>query len=147
MKKILIKSVIIMLAFIGFIANGASAQYLNDLPVGPNGGNAFDTKVNNQKIECKLNDNKVSFFVINSENKNAKLKVAAATATILLDYNGQQTAITRQVTITSKNKFEIEIPKSEFELNFVAIQMNFNGDIMEARYIVNKANSGSAPTK
>lgn len=136
-----------MAALVGFYATGASAQYLYDLPLGPNGGNEFDTKVNNQKIECKLSDSKVSFFVINNENKNAKLKVAAATATILFDYNGQQPAVTKQVTITSKNKFEIEIPKSEYELNFVAIQMNFNGDIMEARYIVNKANSGSSSTK
>lgn len=147
MKKVLLKSVFILLALIGLFATSLSAQYLYDLPVGPNGGNQFDTKVNNQKIECKLNDNSVSFFVINSDNKNAKLKVAAATATILLDYNGQQAAITQQVTITSKNKFEMSIPKSEFPINFVAIQMNFNGDIMEARYIVNKAASGSVLTK
>ena len=141
MKSPIFKTLMLAVAFIGFCSTAVSAQYLYDLPKGPNGGNASEVRGTDQKVECKLSDKNVSFFVINEKNQNAKLTASAAAATVLFDYDGAIPAITKQVTITSKNKFEVALPVNQHQLNFVAIQMNFNGQLMEARYIVNKANS------
>ncbi len=146
MKSPVFKTIMLVTACIGFYCTSLSAQYIYDLPTGPNGGNSYVIRETNKKIECKVNDKKVAFFVINESNQNAKLTAAAASATVLFDYNGEIPAITKQVTITSKNKFEIALPVNQYQLNFVAIQMNYNGELMEARYIINKANSGSTST-
>jgi hypothetical protein len=106
----------------------------------------FPTAIKNQKVECKVNDSSVELYVIDATNKDAKLNVAAATANVLFDYNGLQEPIIKMVTITSKNKFVVELPKSEHKLNFIAAQFNFNGDLFESRYVIDKANSGSTST-
>lgn len=117
-----------------------NAQQLKDLPVGPNGGHCFQTSVKNQKIELKMDGNQAKFYIINERNENAKLTASAATATILFDYNAEQPAETRQVTITSKNKFEVSLPQTNIPVNFIAFHANFNGDIIEGRFILRDLN-------
>ncbi|HQV00458.1 MAG: hypothetical protein JNK61_08605 [Bacteroidia bacterium] len=129
-----------------FIACNANAQFIKDLPLGQHGGHVFTTSVNNHKVECKVNDNNIELFVVDAANKDAQLKVAAATANVLFDYDGKQEPIIKTITITSKNKFIVDLPKSEYKLNFIAAQFNFNGNLFESRYVVNKANSGSTST-
>lgn len=139
MKKYILKSLFVALTAVLFNLT-ANAQLLKDMPQGPNGGNMFPTNVKNQKVEFKMDGNKAIFYVINEKNQNAKLTAAAATASILIDYNAEQPAETKQVTITSKNKFEITMPQSAIQPNFVAFHANFNGDVIEARFILRDLN-------
>ena len=135
MKNSILKS--FMVAIIALLINvNANAQQLKDLPVGPNGGNMFPTNIKGQKIELKLDGNKAIFYIINEKNQNAKLTAAAASASVIIDYNGEKVADAQQVSITSKNKFEITLPQGGPAVNFFGFRANFNGDIMEARFII-----------
>ena len=126
-----------MVAFIALLFNfNANAQQLKDLPLGPNGGNMFPTSIKDHKIELKMDGNKAIFYVINDKNQNAKLTASAASANILIDYNGEQPAETKQVTITSKNKFEVTLPQGSIKPNFFAFHANFNGEILQARFVL-----------
>ncbi|MEO8146768.1 MAG: hypothetical protein ABI723_03970 [Bacteroidia bacterium] len=147
MKNSILKSLAIALIAVLFNLN-SNAQQLKDLAVGPNGGNMFPTNVKSQKVELKMDNNKATFYIVNEKNQNAKLTAAAATADVIIDYNGEQPAETRQVTITSKNKFEVTLPQSSHPINFVAFHANFNGDIMEARFIIRDLSAPApAPVK
>lgn len=145
MKKSILKSLLVAFVAVCFNMSFVAAQQLKELPAGPHGGKVFNTGVNNQKIEMKIDGNKVSFFVLTEKGENAKLKAAAATAAVLFDYNGEQTAVSKQVTINSKNKFETVFPESSIKVNFIAFHANFNGDILEARYIFDNPVSPSVP--
>lgn len=136
MKKFILKSLFIALVAVCFNLSFVAAQQLRELPVGPNGGNVFNTGVNNMKVEMKMDGNKVTFYVLNEKGENAKMKASAATGVALFDYNGEQTAVSKQMSITSKNKFETTFPESQIKVNFIAFHANFNGDILDARYIL-----------
>lgn len=145
MKNTILKFMAIALIALFGTFSFVTAQQLRELPKGPNGGNMFPTNVKNMKVELKMDGNKAVFYIINDQNKNATLTSSAASADVLIDFNAEQPAVTKNVTITSKNKFEITLPDGAIKPNFLAIHANFNGDILDARFIVRDLPQVAAP--
>ena len=125
-------------AFIAmFISTVSFAQASNDTK-GPHGGQVFKSGLTKYFVELQNNGAKgnAEFYVIDTNLKNAKLNKAAATAEILIDYNGTRATEQVQVTIKNGNVFSFQVPDKE-KVNFYAITMNYNGEVMHARFIVN----------
>ena len=120
-----------------FMSTFAMAQAEQNV-AGPNGGQVFTHGMTKYYVELQNNGAKgqAEFYVIDTKMKNTKLTKSAATAEIIVDYNGVRPAEQIQVTIKDGNKFSVQIPDKD-KVNFYAITTNFNGEIMHARFIVN----------